>query len=138
MLIVERWILARLRKLTFFGLAELNREIRRLLDLLNDRPFQKLEGTRRSLFESLERPALRPLPELRYEFARWKKARVNIDYHVDVAGHYYSVPHTLVREQVDVRFTAGTVEILHGGRRVAVHVRGHRKSYLGCALGHSA
>ena len=137
-LIVERWILARLRKLTFFGLAELNREIRRLLDLLNDRPFQKLEGTRRSLFESLERPALRPLPELRYEFARWKKARVNIDYHVDVAGHYYTVPHTLVREQVDVRFTAGTVEILHGGRRVAVHVRGHRKSYLGCALGHSA
>ena len=78
-LVVERWILARLRKLTFFGLDELNREIRRLLDLLNDRPFQKLEGSRRSLFESLDRPALGPLPESRYEFARWKKARVNID-----------------------------------------------------------
>ncbi len=86
-LLVERWILARLRKLTFFSLAELNREIRRLLDLLNDRPFQKLEGSRRSLFETLDRPALLPLPEQRYEFARWKKARVNIDYHIDVLGH---------------------------------------------------
>jgi transposase len=125
--LVERWILARLRKLTFFSLDELNREIRRLLELLNDRPFQKLEGTRRSLFESLDRSALKPLPEQPYEFARWKKARVNIDYHVDVLGHYYSVPYTLVREQVDVRVTSAAVEILHSGRRIAAHARGHRK-----------
>jgi transposase len=126
-LLVERWILARLRKLTFFSLAELNREIRRLLEELNDRPFQKLEGSRRSLFESIERPALLPLPERPYEFARWKKARVNIDYHIEVDRHYYSVPHALVREQVDVRVTATAIEILHSSRRVAAHARSRRK-----------
>lgn len=135
-LVVERWILARLRKLTFFSLAELNREIRRLLDLLNDRPFQKLEGSRRSLFESLERPALLPLPEQRYEFGRWKKARVNIDYHVDLDGHYYSVPHTLTGEQVDARITATTVEILHRGRRVAAHPLGQKKGGYTTDPGH--
>lgn len=126
-LVVERWILARLRKFTFFSLADLNREIRRLLDQLNNRPFKKLEGTRRSLLESLERPVLLSLPQHPYEFARWKKARVNIDYHIDVEGHYYSVPYTLVREQVDVRITATTVEILHSGRRVAAHAQSHRR-----------
>jgi transposase len=135
-LLVERWILARLRKLTFFGLVELNREIRRLLDLLNDRPFQKLEGSRRSLFETLDRPALLPLPEQRYDFARWKKARVNIDYHIDVLGHYYSVPHTLARKQVDVRITSTSVEVLHSGRRVTAHLRSHRKGGYTTEPGH--
>jgi transposase len=135
-LIVERWILARLRKQTFFGLGELNQEIRRLLDVLNNRPFQKLDGTRRSLFETLERPLLRPVPERPYEFARWKKARVNIDYHVEVEGHYYSVPHTFTRQQVDVRFTASTVEILLGGRRIAAHVRSPRRGAFTTEPGH--
>jgi len=126
-LLVERWILARLRKLTFFSLTDLNREIRQLLDWLNDRPFQKLEGSRRSLFESIERPALQPLPARPYEFALWKKARVNIDYHIDVEGHYYSVPHTLTGEQVEARITTGGVEVLHSGRRVAAHRRSHRR-----------
>jgi transposase len=135
-LVVERWVLARLRKLTFFSLAELNREIRRLLDQLNDRPFQKLEGSRRSLFESLERPALLPLPEQRYEFGRWKKARVNIDYHIDVDGHYYSVPHPFTGEQVDARVTATTVEILHGGRRIAAHALGHKRGDYTTEPGH--
>jgi transposase len=125
--IVERWILARLRNHTFHSLDELNREIRRLLDILNDRPFKKLPGSRRSLFESLDRPALRPLPSTRYEYARWKKARVNIDYHIEVLGHYYSVPHTLVHEEVDVRITAHAIEILHGGRRIAAHIRSERR-----------
>jgi transposase len=135
-LVVERWILARLRKHTFFSFVELNDEIRRLLDILNDRPFQKLDGTRRSLFESLERPALRPLPGTPYEFARWKKARVNIDYHIEVERHYYSVPHQLVREQVDVRLTSTAVEVLHGGRRVAAHRRSHRKGGFTTDPGH--
>ena len=126
-LLVERWILARLRRHTFFSLADLDEEIRRLLELLNDRPFQKLEGSRRSLFETLDRPALQPLPSTRYDYAQWKKARVNIDYHVDVLGHLYSVPYQLQRTQVDVRITSDTVEIFHDGRRVAVHVRGRTK-----------
>lgn len=126
-LLVERWILARLRDRSFFGLSELNGEIASLLDVLNDRPFQKLDGTRRTLYTTLDRPALRPLPPVRYEYAQWKKVRVNIDYHVEVLGHYYSVPHALVRKQLDVRVASSTVEILDGGRRVAAHARSHRR-----------
>ena len=125
--LVERWILARLRKHTFFSLAELNREIRRLLDVLNERPFQKLDGCRRSLFEQLDRPALQPLPAQPYEFALWKKVRPNIDYHVDVEGHYYSVPHQLYREAMEARYTRTAVEVIHRGRRVAAHVRSYRR-----------
>jgi transposase len=125
--IVERWVLAPLRNHTFFSLGELNREIRRLLDELNDRPFQKIEGTRRSLFEALDHPVLGPLPATRYEFADRKSARVNIDYHVQVDGHLYSVPNRLVGKQVEVRLAARTVEIFHDGRRIAAHVRSWRK-----------
>lgn len=126
-LVAERWLLAPLRNHTFFSLAELNREIACLLDSLNDRPFQKLHGTRRSLFESLERPALKPLPTTRYEYAEWRKARVNIDYHIAVENHFYSVPYRLIRKQVEVRLTASTVEAFHDGHRVAAHARSWRK-----------
>lgn len=125
-LVTERWILAPLRDHTFFGLNELNEQVSRLRDALNDRPFQKLEGSRRSLFETLERPLLRPLPATRYEFAEWRKARANIDYHIAVDNHLYSVPHQLVGEQVDVRLTATTVEALRDGRRVAAHARSYQ------------
>ena len=121
--VVERWILAALRNRTFFSLAELNAAIAKLLERLNNRPFRKLPGSRRSLFEQLDRPALRPLPAERYVFAQWKKARVNIDYHVEVDRHYYSVPHALVGRQLDVRLTATTVECLYRSERVASHVR---------------
>ena len=121
--VVERWILAALRNRTFFSLAELNAATAELLERLNHRPFRKLPGSRRELFEQLDRPALRPLPAERYVFAQWKKARVNIDYHVEVEHHYYSVPHALVGRQLDVRLTATTVECLYRGQRVASHVR---------------
>jgi transposase len=124
--ICERWILAPLRNHTLVGLAEANREVKRLLEALNDRPFQKLPGTRRSRFEELDRPALAPLPATPYQYAEFKKARVNIDYHVEVERHYYSVPHALVRKEVDVRLTATGVEILHGNKRVAAHPRSRR------------
>lgn len=122
-LVVERWILAALRKMTFFSLAQLNQAIAELLVKLNTRPFKKLPGSRMSCFIELEQPALLPLPALRYEFAQWKKARVNIDYHVELKGHYYSVPYQLVQEKVEIRYTAATVEIMHGGKRVASHLR---------------
>ena len=121
--VVERWILAALRHRTCFSLAELNAAIAELLQRLNARALRKLPGSRRSLFEQLDRPALRPLPTERYVFAEWKKVRVNIDYHVEVAGHYYSVPHALARRPLDVRLTAHTVECLYRGQRVASHVR---------------
>ena len=97
--VVERWILAALRHRQCFSLAELNRAIRALLETLNNRPFKKLPGTRRALFEQLDKPALRPLPVEPYEYAEWKQARVHIDYHVEVHGHYYSVPHALIKKQ---------------------------------------
>jgi transposase len=98
--IVERWILARLRHHTFFSLFDLNLMIRTLLIRLNERPFRKLPGSRRTQFEALDCPALSPLPPQTYEFAEWKRARVNVDYHVEVAGHYYSVPHSLVKREI--------------------------------------
>jgi transposase len=126
-LLVERWILAVLRDRAFFSLAELNREIARLLERLNSRPFRKLPGTRRELFEQLDRPALRPLPAQPYEFAEWRKVRVNIDYHVEIEGHYYSVPYQLVRKALEARYSERTVECFHKGQRVASHPRSHLK-----------
>ena len=125
-LLVERWILAALRKQRFFTLAALNQAIAELLDRLNQRPFRKLAGSRASRFEKLDRPALRPLPSEPYVFAQWKKARVHIDYHVDVENHYYSVPYVLLHHQVDIRYTALTVEIFHRGQRVASHARSYK------------
>ncbi|MGE0384263.1 MAG: IS21 family transposase, partial [Gammaproteobacteria bacterium] len=123
--IVERWIMARLRNERFHALLPLNTAIAELLVELNTRPFQRLPGSRHSAFEQLDRPALKPLPPTRYELARYHQARVNIDYHIVLDRHYYSVPHALVGQQVELRATAATVEILHRGRRVAAHVRSH-------------
>jgi transposase len=122
-LLVQRWILASLRNRVFHSLDDLNAAIAELLERLNTRPFQKLDGCRRSAFETIDRPALRPLPPTRWELARWKKARVNIDYHVEHDGRLYSVPHALVGEGVELRVTSGVVEIFHRRRRVASHGR---------------
>lgn len=124
--VVERWIMARLRHHTFFTLAALNQAIADLLDDLNARPFQKLPGSRASLFEQLDRPALRPLPSQPYVFVAFKQARVHIDYHVEFERHYYSVPHHLVKRQVEIQANARTVAIYHAGVRVACHARSAR------------
>jgi transposase len=125
--LVERWILARLRHRRFYSLVELNTAIRELLEDLNNRPFQKLEGSRRSWFELLERPAIRPLPPTPFEYAEFKRARVSrLDYHVEFERHYYSVPHALVSEEVELRVTRTTVEVLYHHRRVASHARSAR------------
>jgi transposase len=124
--IVERWILAALRHHTFFSLHQLNRRIAELLVQLNNRPFRKLPGSRRSQFDALDRPALQPLPANPYTYADWKKARVNIDYHIEVDKHYYSVPYSLVKQELDVRFTVNTVECFYRNQRVASHARSYR------------
>ena len=103
---------------------------------MNAKPFQKRPESRRELFEQLDRPALRPLPAQRYEYAAWKLARVNIDCHVAVDGHRYSVPCELVREQVEVRLSAQCVEVLHQGRRVAAHARSRTQGGFTTAPGH--
>jgi len=122
-LLAQRWILARLRRQRFFSLAEVNTTIRPLLAALNARPFKKLPGSRQSAFEEFDRPALRPLPATRYEFAQWKVATVGIDYHVELDRHYYSVPYRYARQKVDVRFTATAVEVFQKGERIASHPR---------------
>ena len=128
-LLVERWILAKLRHHTFFSLAELNTAIQELLEGLNNKPFKKLPGCRKVLFEQLDAPAMKPLVRERYTYAEWKKARVHIDYHVEVLGHYYSVPYALIKQELDVRITANTVELLHRNKRVASHLRSSLKGH---------
>lgn len=120
-LLVQRWILARLRNRRFFSLAELNRAIAELLVDLNLRPFKKLPGCRRSAFEQLDAPALRPLPPARFVLSRWKAAKVNVDYHVEFEGHFYSVPHRLVGTRLDVRVTGSLLECFASNQRVAGH-----------------
>jgi transposase len=124
---VSRWILARLRNEKFFSLRELNDCIRKLLGDLNERPLKVLGISRRELFERVDRPALRPLPLSPYELAEWKHVRVAPDYHVELEGHYYSVPYQLLRQQLGLRATARTVEVFHKGKRVAAHRRDRRK-----------
>lgn len=126
-LVSERWILAALRNHTFFSLAELNRSIAEKLQELNNRRFNKLDATRRTLFEAVDKPALKPLPLTPYEYAEWRKVTVNVDYHVAADRHYYSVPYQLVREQVEVRLTSTTVEVLFKNKRVASHPRSYRQ-----------
>lgn len=123
--VVTRWILARLRNERFFSLFELNLAIRRLLDELNNRPFKRLPGSRRSQFEKAEKAHLQPMPARTYEYAEWKKARVGIDYHIEIERHFYSVPHSFRRHQIEVRITGKTIECFAGGKRIAVHVRSH-------------
>ena len=116
-LLAQRWLLARIRNHTFFSLADLNGAIRKLLLELNQRPMQKLRVSRLELYERLDRPALQPLPTDRYEQAEWKGCRANIDYHVTVDHHPYSVPYQLIQETLEARYTASIVEVYHKGRR---------------------
>jgi transposase len=97
--------------------AELNAAIRGLLDELNNRVMRGWGTSRRALFEQLDKPALGSLPPLAYEYAEWKRCRVGLDYHVEIAKHYYSVPHQLLRQEVEARITAATIEIFHRGKR---------------------
>jgi len=126
-LLVERWILAALRKRQFFSLAQVNAAIGELIGKLNQRRFRKLPGTRLELYQKLDRPALQPLPPQAYEFAEWKKDRVRLDYHVEVDGHYYSVPYQLAQQPVEIRYTATLVEVIYHGKRVAAHARSGNK-----------
>jgi transposase len=124
-LIAQRWILAVLRKRTFYSLAELNAAIRECLERLNSRTMRRLKKSRRELFETVDRPNALPLPARPYEYAEWYKARVNVDYHIEVDHHYYSVSFQLLREKVDIRLTATTLEVFRKGERVAAHARSH-------------
>jgi len=121
--VVEGWILAAIRNITFFDLHQLNGVIKEKLDVLNNRPFQKMDRTRKSVYEQTDKPALKPLPQTPYVFARWKKATANTDYQISVDHNLYSVPFTLVCHELDVRLTGSAVEVFNRGQRVAIHQR---------------
>ena len=125
---VERWVLAPLRNQRFFSLAEANEAIRMLVDEINRKPLTGMQESRRDLYEELDRPVLRPLPDKRYEIAERKLgATVHIDYHVQFDHHYYSTPFQLVSKKVDIRATSTTVEIFYKGKRIASHLRSYRR-----------
>jgi len=126
--IVEHWILARLRNITFFTLTDLNKTIRNLLQDLNTRHFQKMLGTRETMFEDLDKPALKPLPLESYVYAEWKKAKPHIDYHIEAKGFYYSVPYQLAGKQLEARITQHIIEVFYKGKRVASHQRSYDPS----------
>ena len=127
---VERWIMAPLRHRTFLSLGELNAALREELECYNDRSLSHEDGTRRSRFLELDRPALDPLPEQRYEYATWKRAKVHLDYHVEVERRYYSVPYKLIGKTVDLRLTAHMIEIYYHGKPVAAHARGTGRKFV--------
>ena len=121
---VQNYVFGRLRDEQFFSLQELNERLVELMNEFNNRPMQGYGGaTRRQLFQDLDLPALQPLPATRFEYAEWKRAKVNIDYDIELLRHYYSVPYQLLRETVEVRYTATIVEVFHKGKRVASHAR---------------
>lgn len=122
-LIAKRWILSVLRHRTFYNLADLNRAIQQLLERLNARALRKVKKSRRELFDLFDRPKAQALPEKSYEYAEWRVATVNIDYHIEIERHYYSVPFRLIREKLDVRLSANTLEAFFKGERVAAHQR---------------
>lgn len=123
--IAERQLLAPLRDHRFFSVGEINQALQPLLERLNAQPFQKLEGSRNSWFEAQEKPALLPLPSSPFELATWTKGKVNIDYHLSVQEHFYSVPYQLIHQELEARSTATTVEIFYQGKRVAAHPRSY-------------
>ena len=128
--VAQRWIVAALRHHKFFSLEELNVAIRELLAKLNHRPFRKREGSRATVFEAIDKPALKPLPTEPFDLSEWSRARVNIDYHVAFDSNLYSVPYNLVHELVEIRSTPTTVEILHKGARVASHLRSRGRGQI--------
>lgn len=120
---LTRWVLVRLRHQRFFRLYEPNRSLRTLLADLNQRPFKKLPAFRASAFAEMDQPALRPLPQIDYEYVEWTVVRVGVDYHMEVDGHYYSLPCQHARAQVRVRMRLATVGLLQRGQRIASHVQ---------------
>ncbi|HEX9062155.1 MAG TPA: IS21 family transposase [Clostridia bacterium] len=120
---IETWIMAALRNVTFFSFSELNTAIRKKLADFSEKPYQKLEGSRKSVFLEYDKPALRPLPIIHYEYADWRTATVNTDYHVEVLKQYYSIPYTYVKSSVDIRLTSDMVEIYYKGLRICSHRR---------------
>lgn len=123
---VEQAILAKLRHQKFFSIDQLNQAISKLLKVLNNTPFQKLPGTRESLFNEVEKSSLAPLPRHRYEYVEFKRVKVGLDYHICVDTHYYSVPYQHIHHTVEYRLSSNQLEVYYDGLRIASHLRQYK------------
>ena len=135
-LIAGRWILAKLRDRKFFSLEELNEAIWELLEDYNNKKFQKLDYSRKSLFSEVEKEALLSLPTTRFEIAEWKKVKANIDYHVTIESCHYSVRYQLRGKVLQARSTDRSIEVFHQAKRVASHARSYRKGNVSTVKEH--
>lgn len=126
-LIIQRWILARLRKETIYGLSELNSKLKELMDIANNKRMKKYPDTRAELFMKLDKPNLKPLPRQKYLYREYKKIRAGNDYHIELFGHHYSVPYKLIKCEVDVWYNNNTVECYYQNICVAKHIRSDKK-----------
>ena len=125
--VVEMQILAPLRNTIFYSISEINMQLKERLTILNNQPLQKMKISRQQLFEEIDKPVLRPLPPDRYQYAIWKQAKVNIDYHFVFEGHYYSVPYKYIGKQVEIRATTRAIECFYNGERIATYHRSYKK-----------
>jgi len=122
--IVERRIIAKLRHCKFLSFNELAEAFYTELEMLNDQPFQKRPGCRRSVFLETEQNELMKLPSKRYEYAFFKQAKASFDYHVSLdKNQYYSVPYQYAGQNVLLRWNSRTVEVFFEGERIACHIR---------------
>ena len=121
--------MAKLRHETFFSLSSLNYRIKELLVELNQRPMQKLKSSRYELFTQLDKPELNALPQQAYQYTYVKKVRVHMDYHVELEGHYYSVPYRLLREQLEAHISGELVTLYHNGQLISSHPRKRQFGY---------
>ena len=128
-LIAQRWIVAALRNKTFFSLSEINAAITPLLEIFNNKKMQSYECSRRELFNEIEKDTLKPLPQYRFEISTWKRAKVNVDYHIEYKRHYYSVPFRFRHEYCQVRVRERIIDIFHNGKAIATHIRSDRKGF---------
>jgi len=124
---VEKQILAPLRNITFTSIGEINAAIKSRVAVFNTQSFQKMKTSRQELFETLDKPALKPLPSHRYQYANWNKAKINIDYHFVFDDHYYSVPFRYIHQTIDIRTTAKIIECFYQEKRIAVHERSYAR-----------
>jgi transposase len=122
---VERQILAPLRHITFTSIAEINAAIKPRLAKINGQPFQKMKTSRVELFETIDKPALKPLPPSAYQYVDWSKAKIHIDYHFVFKEHFYSVPYNYIHREVDLCTTGTTIECFYQGKRIAAHARSY-------------
>jgi transposase len=122
---LETWLLGWIEDKVYFSFEQLNRDIRIRLKEFAARDFKERPGSRESVFEALDKPALRPLPKDVFEPFETKPVKsVPDDYHVKYDGFYYSVPYTYYKRPVEIHVYPRRIEVFNAElERIAIHAR---------------